>query len=374
MSLHDWIIFQLIDSRNSGGIETHILNLSGWLKRHGYQTRVIFINDYGPHPLKDQLNEAGIEWQISEGWRALYKQLRHHPSMLATHGYKAGILGRVTARLARVPVVSTYHAGDLGEGRLRLYSMLDTLSAPLANQIISVSPEIADRLPCDCSQLPNFVSTGRYRQNKGKKIAFVGRLSHEKGPDCFAQITATLSPLSKLASKGVTKNANKPADKSVTQPVDKNSDVTEIAVFGDGPMREALQNHYHHMYFHGQVDMQAHWDDVGLLCITSRCEGLPLVALEAMARGIPVASFAIGALPQLIQHGKNGWLIPPQNFIRFQKVIQSWQQSTATERSCMSLMAYQTIRQRFSCDVVGPKVIDVYRQALPALAQMAERS
>lgn len=354
MSLHDWIIFQLIDSRNSGGIETHILNLSGWLKRQGYQTRIIFINDYGPHPLKDQLDEAGIEWQTSEGWYALYKLLRHHPAMLATHGYKAGILGRITARLARVPVVSTYHAGDLGEGRLRLYSMLDTLSAPLANQVISVSPEIANRLSCDCNQLPNFVRTGGYRQNKGKKIAFVGRLSHEKGPDCFAQITATLSSACKSTSKP--------------------DEHTEVAVFGDGPMREALQDHYPHLHFHGQVDMQDHWADVGLLCITSRCEGLPLVALEAMSRGIPVVSFAIGALPQLIQHEKNGWLIPPQNFILFQKVIQHWQQSTATDRSCISLMAYQTIRQRFSCDVVGPKIIDVYRQALPALAQMAERS
>ena len=350
MSLHDWIIFQLIDSRNSGGIETHILNLSGWLKRRGYQTRVIFIKDYGPHPLKNQLDAAGIKWQISPGWHGLYKMLGRHPSMLATHGYKAGILGRITARLARVPVVSTYHAGDLGEGRLKLYSMLDTLSAPLADRIISVSPEIADRLPCDCSQLPNFVTTERYRRNTGKKIAFVGRLSHEKGPDCFAQITATLF------------SANSPASHP------------EVAVFGDGPMRAELEAQHPHLSFYGQVDMQNHWQDIGLLCITSRCEGLPLVALEAMARGIPVASFAVGALPQLINHEHNGWLIAPQNFIRFQKVIQSWLQSSESDHTRMSLLAYQTIRQRFSCDVVGPKIIDVYRQALPALARMAERS
>lgn len=345
MSLHDWIIFQLVDSRNSGGIETHILNLSSWLKHHGYQTRVIFMKDYGPHPLKQQLAKAGIHWQTSDGWYDLYKQLRHTPSMLATHGYKAGIIGRLLARCAGVPVVSTYHSGDLGEGRLKLYSKLDALSAPLADRIISVSPEIAERLPCKCLQLPNFVQTDKYQPSEGRQIAFVGRLSAEKGPDIFARITQA----------------------ACQQPA-----TTPVAIYGEGPMRAELEQQYDHLQFYGQVNMQNHWHDIGLLCITSRSEGLPLVALEAMARGIPVASFELGALPQVIEPDTNGWLIPRDNYIQFQKVIQHWLKMDTVARKNLSFAAFQTVRRRFSSDIVGPQVAEIYRQALPALSHYTE--
>jgi len=44
--------------------------------------------------------------------------------------------------------------------------------------------------------------------------------------------------------------------------------------------------------------------------LSSVSEGLPKVAIEAMACGTPVAATPVGGLPDLINHGKNGFLLP----------------------------------------------------------------
>lgn len=334
MSLHDWIIYQLIDSRSPGGIETHVLNLSKWLNKNGYRSQVIFLKDHGEHPLKQQLINEGISWRCLNSYKALFHLVTHSPCLLSTHGYKAGIVGRVIGKLCKTPVVSTFHSGDLGAGKLKFYSYLDSLTAVLADRAISVSPEIAARLPISSNQIMNFITPQSMPVERGNQIAFVGRLSSEKGPDSFARITAQLG-----------------------QPAN-------CHIYGDGPMAESLQQRYPHLSFHGHVDMEEHWQKIGLLCISSESEGLPLAALEAMTRGIPVASYRIGALPQLICHNKNGWLIPPGDEAAFQSVLERWILSSATKKAELSVNAHQQASRHFSDDAICPSILQMYIQAL----------
>jgi glycosyltransferase involved in cell wall biosynthesis len=57
-------------------------------------------------------------------------------------------------------------------------------------------------------------------------------------------------------------------------------------------------------------DIPAIMSSLDLLVLNSRSEAFPLVALEALACGLPLLSSAVGGVPELITHGKNGWLIP----------------------------------------------------------------
>lgn len=57
-------------------------------------------------------------------------------------------------------------------------------------------------------------------------------------------------------------------------------------------------------------DVPAIMGALDLLVMNSRSEAFPLVALEGMAAGIPVLATAVGGLPELITHEKNGWLVP----------------------------------------------------------------
>ena len=332
-------IFQLLDSSSIGGIETHVIKLSQWLNDHQYQCEIIFVHYYGEHPLTETLKQLNIQYRYLDNIFSLLPLLIKQPSLLATHGYKAGILGRIIAKLCHTQVVSTYHSGDMGRGRVRLYSIFDDASAMLANKVIGVSREITLRLKGDVNYVPNFIQqpviTGSpFFNTNNKEIAFVGRLSYEKGPDLFCQISTTL-----VATNSFT-------------------------CYGEGPLKKTLQDKHPQICFKGHRDMQQHWKNIGLLCITSRFEGLPFVALEAMSEGIPVVSFKLGGLEELITHNSNGWLVDRDDIESFRTSIKHWQHLTAYQKLTISDAARRQVNENYSCDCLIPKIVDVYHSAI----------
>ena len=294
---------------------------------------MLFLTDHGAHPLHVRLAQDGIPWQaLSGGLGELRRRLaRERPRVLHTHGYKANITGRIAAWLAGVPVVATYHAGERPAGRLALYDLADRWTSLLGRRI-AVSRQILARLPFGGVLIPNFVAVPAQPPQAGPAcVAFVGRMVTEKGPDTFCELAERLPHAT-------------------------------FTAYGDGPLRADLERrHGARVRFAGAVaGMDAAWRDVGLLAITSRAEGLPLAALEAMAHGVPVAAFALGGLPELIDPEGNGYIAPEGDLTALAGCIARWLALEAPARQAMATAAWQTVRMRYSREAGVAAVQAVY--------------
>jgi glycosyltransferase involved in cell wall biosynthesis len=327
----------LLDSRGAGGIETHVAELAEGLAEAGERPRVLFLQDHGPHPLRDRLAAARIPQEsLAGGFGPLARRLRcGRPRLLHTHGYKSNLLGRAAARLAGVRVVASFHAGERPTGRVGMWEAADRWTSCLGGRI-AVSAPIRARIPWGAVLVPNFVALPEMGPAAAAApgpatIAFVGRLSPEKGPDLFCDLAALLPGLG-------------------------------FEAFGDGPMRGACEMQAEdRVRFHGaRPGMGDAWSGIGLLAITSRAEGLPLAALEAMAHGVPVAAFAVGALPELIRDGVDGFLAPPGDLSALAQRIRLWASLSHDTRASMGEQARAAIAASYGRDAGIARMRDAY--------------
>lgn len=331
-------VWQLVDSGGVGGIETHVRLLAGALIAAGHPARVVLLADHGDNPWLGQLAAAGLPVTVLNGrFGTLLRRMRaERPALIHTHGYKAGILGRIAARIAGIPSVSTFHAGERGAFPVSFYQSVDEATSRLSRRI-AVSRPIAERLPQPVAVIGNFVAVPAEAPAPpaADVVGFVGRLSPEKGPDLFCRIAGL--------------STHPPA----------------FALFGDGPMRGELETAAAPVHFHGLVTQPERiWPRIGLLLMPSRAEGLPLAALEAMAAGVPVAAAAVGALPDLIRHGENGWLFPPEDVGAAASIVAHWQAAAPQARAAWSEAAWRTVRNRFAIEARLPDILAVYNAAL----------
>lgn len=333
-------IWQLVDSSTIGGIEKHIAVLTRSLIGAGFAPEIVLYQDHGANPWLTQLGDDGLAFRHLDGTAAgLRRAMRAaRPALVHTHGYKAGILGRLAAASLAIPSVSTFHMGESPQWPVSLYAAADAYSAIFSRRI-AVSEEIRRRLPFSAQVVRNWVDIPASVPDfppAPKRIGFVGRLAHEKAPDLFCDL----------------------AQRSV-------GDGHEWHVYGDGPMRTELEARaVPGLTFHGMVtDMARVWASLGLLVMPSRGEGLPLAAIEAIGAGVPVVASNVGDLSKVVVEGQSGWLVPAGDRDGFEARIRAWQGLDPAEKAALRLSAWAHARAQFSEAAGLPDVLGVYAAA-----------
>ncbi|HPD31005.1 MAG TPA: glycosyltransferase family 4 protein [Phycisphaerae bacterium] len=97
--------------------------------------------------------------------------------------------------------------------------------------------------------------------------------------------------------------------------------------------------------------------------LPSHVEGMPLGLLEAMSYGLPCIATPVGGVPSVIDHDRNGLLVPPKDPRALAAAILRLTQDASARRRLGSV-ARQTIVDRFSWDRRAKEFVSLYRDVL----------
>jgi glycosyltransferase involved in cell wall biosynthesis len=360
-------ILHLVSSGGYYGKESVIINLCSALEKLGCATEVgAFLNSHAPndevvvraHRQRLVAQTFACRGQLDfETVRTIQEHiLAQQIDLVHTHDYKADVYGYLAARRTRRPVFATCHLWYSATIRHRIYSGFDRFILRFFDGVIGVSPPIASTLHkawvpqrkvaviangIDFSPLLSVEDSSSRREfGNDLTIGIVGRLVHQKGhPFLFA------------AARGILEKF--PGAKFV--------------VIGEGPERKSLEALAQELGIAGSVyfvgfrdDMPSAYAGLDLVVMPSLDEGLPMALLEAMAAKRAVIASAVGAVPEVIEHGQSGLLVQPGNVSDLQQAILSLLQDESL-RNRIAENASKSV-SRFSSELMARNYLDFYQR------------
>lgn len=145
-----------------------------------------------------------------------------------------------------------------------------------------------------------------------------------------------------------------------------------LNIIGTGPRLEqhtALAeelNVHRYVNFFGFIEhdkMPAYYAQADLFILPSRRESFGLVLVEAMACGVPVVATTAGAIPEVVEHGVTGLLVPPDDPEALAGAMNSLL-SDPNRMKAMGARGKQRVEKYFTWDKVAERVIEGYHKIL----------
>lgn len=386
-------IVRVIARLNVGGPARHVALLNAGLDARGHDTLLVYgALDAGEASLEAPAVEAGIRLSkepflgrsvnplsdLRTFVSVLRTLFREQPDVVHTHTAKAGTLGRLAAfaynvtrgRRRRALVVHTFH-GHVFDGYFSptvngLVRVTERWLARLTDVVVTISPRQQDDIVRRFAVAPSSktvviplgldldallaldVSSPHLRHEYGAApgdvvVGYIGRLVPVKDvPTLLRAFAVALRAAPRL----------------------------RLVVAGDGTERDVVEALTRELGIGARVhfarwvsDLPRFYASIDVFALSSINEGTPVAAIEAMAAAKPVVATSTGGVPDVVEDGSTGWLVPARDAMMLAEALVRLAGS-AIERERFGLAGRERAHARYAHTRLVSDVEQLYTQEL----------
>ena len=337
-------IIHLLCSSKFSGAENVVCQIIDMFRRNADMDFVYCSPD---GPIRQSLAERQIPYMpLSKlsvsGFRKVIQDFK--PDIIHAHDMKASVIA--AAAKGNIPLISHIHNNNFDSQKPTLKAILYRLAAAKAKHIFWVSQSsmtgyyFHKGLEKKSTVLYNVIDAEQLQQKAAQAecqttydIVYVGRLTYQKNPQRLIKVLKEVvkqQPNLKAAVIGIG---------------DLEAEVQRLVA------EENLQDNVYCLGF--MSNPYGILKNSKVMLMTSRWEGTPMCALEAMALGVPIVSTPTDGLCELVEHGKTGYLS---------------EEDEALVHGCLNLIRENEVRAAFSAATLmrSKNMMDVknYRRVL----------
>lgn len=372
----------LVSTLAAGGAERVVVSLAGRLVERGYDVAVCTLTATVDSHLAEELRRAGATRldlaarRLSDS-RAVVRYLRllRHGGfdVVHAHGQDAWILATLARLVTRVPLVLTRHVLDepaetwrqslRRRGALEAVRRADAVVAPSS----AAAETLADMTGICASRIhviPNGIDLDRFQPAPGCRERARNALG------CAPDQRLALVPAVLRFGKGheVLLDALPALRRGCPH--------LKVVFAGGGEreaeLRERAAPHGESVTFLGDrddvPDLLAACD---LVVLPSYAEALPVALIEAAAAGRPVVATRVGGIPEIVEHGVTGFLVPPGDPIALAEAITALLRDEDDTLRAFGLAARVSARYRFSLDSHVDRTLELWSHVAHGLRRTA---
>jgi glycosyltransferase involved in cell wall biosynthesis len=368
-------VVEVMATGTNGGAQEHVFSLVNRMSRERYQVKVVSLS-HGSSVRR--LQRAGIDVSVVDepddrlAVRALAAELAaFEPEIIHNHMYRAEVVGTRTALLLgehgcrRPAVISTVHSSRVRclEDRVTLRQL-----TPLMDRLIVVSKAIEEKIAEEgrtgvpVSLIYNGVDLQRYNHQQpcctlhedyhidpeAPIVGVVARLEAEKGHRTL--LAAWPAVLAAVPNAW-------------------------LLIVGEGSEQDALEAQAEELRIGERVVFSGRRDDVpavtaalDVAVLPSYREAQGLSVLEAMALSRPVVASRVGGIPEMIEDGVTGLLVPPLDPPALAAAIVR----LLTDHPFADMLAragHELVHERFCVELMVRSIEDLYDEVALQMRQ-----
>ena len=385
-------VLYITTKSEAGGAQTHIFQLSRYMKEKGFEVAVMsgsrnlpsFLtsseqknkeaNLHNPirskEWLRDEIEKLGITFYPNKYFSnipnpfTIFKAIREikkvikdfNPDLVCCHSTAAGFLGRITIK-NKIPTIFTAHGWALTKGtpflRKTIAILIEKIAGKFCSKIICVS-NFDKSLVLKYKIVPinkiEVVHNGvdlqniENHQNSKLSIVFVGRLAKPKDPLLLLKAFNDLSPELK--------------------------DKASISIIGDGPKLKQLKEFIKETKLEGinllgsmpRTKVLETLKKSDIFVLISDWEGFPYTIIEAMSCGLPVIASDVGGIREAIDN-ECGILVKRGDQQEIKQALERLLKNPSLIRE-MGKNAKERLEKEFSLDKMLKETEQVYKKVI----------